>query len=693
MESHKVYQDILSRSNGHRFRLITLHPSESKEAVISCDLTIRPLSEHQEYEALSYCWGDASDTRPVQCNGTTLNVTSNLQAALVQLRRADTPRILWVDAVCIDQSNLAERACQVSYMRTIYRNAVRVVVWLGPQEEKSELVFPLCQRIAKSWYLLANGNGDVAWQESVMNEVTEAWVQSSLISRHPNLKEQSGMGGEQFDHAAFEELFNKPKELRSGGLLTFDVMREDGKQATAALAHIQFDEFLAFMKLIRRPWWTRTWVVQEISLAKEALVVCGDKDINWDVFATAILILNWEQNNPMDSLLSYDYALSLLKLIAKLRLTTTPMDLLDMLWQFRSLRATDPRDKVHAFLGLMPENDPVHHQIRPNYEIDIAQCYIQAARASILLRQNLDFLATERYPSSRLGSSLPSWVPDWDFTDPHVSPLPLQVPQVESDSLQPFAASGSCSTTFVPSSDGECPELLVLSGLVVDDVEELEIALPAPNEVYGSYFDGTEDEFGFKIARKIAASFGAYYEGMIRWEKFATRARSSSAEKEHLLRELSVTLCAGHMPRGPDEMYESFCKWRADLKWPKRLAKLDGALGRKCIPRGLYHALMGFSGQIHKPADIPKDEDVFITRIQVAGSRQLARTGRGCLALVPKHAQHGDRVVVCRGSKLPLILRPSSNEQGWEFVGCAYVHGIMYGEAWTEDECRDIRLS
>jgi hypothetical protein len=521
MSNHAVYQDILSRSDGPHFRLITLFPSQTKDALITCELNTHTLSQYHDYEALSYCWGDANHTRPIQCNGTTFSVTSNLEAALLRLRRSDAPRVLWVDAVCIDQSNLAERASQVGHMRTIYRNAARVLVWLGRQEERSELAFPLCERIVKNWFVLVKGMGGPEGQNSVIDEVEEAWARTALIANYPRLKKLWDQECENAGAAAFKELLNGPKEVLSGGLLTFDITRDDGAKATATVAHVQMEEFLAFMKLIRRSWWTRSWVVQEICLAKEALVVCGDDSIDWNVFATSILIINWESNNPAISFLSYDYALSLIKLITTLKLTDTPMDLLDMLRQFRSLQATDPRDKVHAFLGLMPDDDPVHQSIRPNYKIDIIKCYTHAARTCMNLRQNVDLLVAERYPSAGLASTLPSWVPDWSFSDPHISPLPLKVPQIGKEELQPFTASGT-SSSFATTADDTTPEVFTLSGIMVDILEALETPMPSQDEVYGGFFDGREDKFDLKTFQKIFSNVGAYYDTLMKWEKFAT---------------------------------------------------------------------------------------------------------------------------------------------------------------------------
>jgi hypothetical protein len=60
-----------------------------------------------------------------------IRITENLHRALLFLRDPDVPRILWIDAVCIDQSNRAEKALQIPLMTEIYAKATRVIVWLG----------------------------------------------------------------------------------------------------------------------------------------------------------------------------------------------------------------------------------------------------------------------------------------------------------------------------------------------------------------------------------------------------------------------------------------------------------------------------------------------------------------------------------------------------------------------------------
>jgi hypothetical protein len=99
------------------------------------------------FEALSYTWGDPSATVPIQVNGAELQITLNLFLALKRLRKEREERVLWVDAICIDQGNLTERAEQVPRMRSIFQRAERVVVWLGEATEESDLAVDMLERL------------------------------------------------------------------------------------------------------------------------------------------------------------------------------------------------------------------------------------------------------------------------------------------------------------------------------------------------------------------------------------------------------------------------------------------------------------------------------------------------------------------------------------------------------------------
>lgn len=81
-----------------------------------------------EYEALSYHWGEPAFTHPLRCGETVLGLTLNLaSAALQNLRLADRPRYLWVDALCINSHSNREKASQVQNMVIIYTKAKIVI--------------------------------------------------------------------------------------------------------------------------------------------------------------------------------------------------------------------------------------------------------------------------------------------------------------------------------------------------------------------------------------------------------------------------------------------------------------------------------------------------------------------------------------------------------------------------------------
>ena len=100
------------------------------QTTIDCEIFHADLDENPEYEALSYVWG--SETRPynIRVNGHSLGVTLNLFSALSHLRTAE-PRVLWVDAICINQESHSERGQQVAIMRDIFAGASRTTIWLG----------------------------------------------------------------------------------------------------------------------------------------------------------------------------------------------------------------------------------------------------------------------------------------------------------------------------------------------------------------------------------------------------------------------------------------------------------------------------------------------------------------------------------------------------------------------------------
>ncbi|KAF4618364.1 hypothetical protein G7Y89_g14937 [Cudoniella acicularis] len=127
---------------GDNIRLLCLLPNEDEAALLQCELRNYSLQKSDTrthlYEALSYVWGNQYETLPIHVDGIKFPVTVNLHAALSRLRDRSFERIIWVDAVCIDQTSLKERKHQVQLMAKIYSNAHRVIVWLGKEAVDTE---------------------------------------------------------------------------------------------------------------------------------------------------------------------------------------------------------------------------------------------------------------------------------------------------------------------------------------------------------------------------------------------------------------------------------------------------------------------------------------------------------------------------------------------------------------------------
>ncbi|KAF8849427.1 HET-domain-containing protein, partial [Acephala macrosclerotiorum] len=118
-----------------QFRVATLFPGPLDSA-ISCSLRVdRFNSPSLQYEALSYEWGSSQDTtHSILLNDQSFLIRHNLWQALRALRSETEERVLWVDAICINQEDVLERNHQVEMMGDIYRLANEVLIWLGDDE-------------------------------------------------------------------------------------------------------------------------------------------------------------------------------------------------------------------------------------------------------------------------------------------------------------------------------------------------------------------------------------------------------------------------------------------------------------------------------------------------------------------------------------------------------------------------------
>lgn len=126
-------------------RLLRLDPQANNQSVATSLVAAQLDSDAVPYTSLSHSWGrnkdgDASLARSIIVNGSSLDVTENLHDCLIRLSPGSggTPLLLWVDAVCINQTDVDERNSQVAMMAEVYKRASSLVIWLGEDHESDD---------------------------------------------------------------------------------------------------------------------------------------------------------------------------------------------------------------------------------------------------------------------------------------------------------------------------------------------------------------------------------------------------------------------------------------------------------------------------------------------------------------------------------------------------------------------------
>ncbi|TID14537.1 hypothetical protein E2P81_ATG08489 [Venturia nashicola] len=132
--SKSVYQPLTCNDT---IRVLIIEPG-ALETPIRCRLAHQRLGEKLPYEALSYVWGPESPAYEITVNGNVFVIRENLYHALQQLRLETRSRMLWVDAISINQKDVPERNHQVQQMKRIYESANRTLVWLGRPQIKDQ---------------------------------------------------------------------------------------------------------------------------------------------------------------------------------------------------------------------------------------------------------------------------------------------------------------------------------------------------------------------------------------------------------------------------------------------------------------------------------------------------------------------------------------------------------------------------
>ena len=146
------YRPLAKGSN--KIRLVRLLPHEDKTARVACELIEYTLTDtvgQHPYEALSYVWGNRDDSQyDIFIDSRVFHVTRNLHTVLLRLRNHSVARLLWIDAICINQKDDQEKSHQIQLMRTIYGEAGRVIVWLGEEADQSSDALEAIRKAAEN---------------------------------------------------------------------------------------------------------------------------------------------------------------------------------------------------------------------------------------------------------------------------------------------------------------------------------------------------------------------------------------------------------------------------------------------------------------------------------------------------------------------------------------------------------------
>jgi len=159
-------------------RILTLLPGRRGDP-IRCRLNPTTVEEaDQQYEATSYTWGSPENPVTIECDSLPLKIQQNAFHMLSDLRLPDKARSLWIDAICINQGDLSERAQQVSFMHTIYSSAQSVAIWLGQPDEHSEVAMKFAATLDLSKY---KSVGKRWWERKP--ETRQIWLDKMYVLR------------------------------------------------------------------------------------------------------------------------------------------------------------------------------------------------------------------------------------------------------------------------------------------------------------------------------------------------------------------------------------------------------------------------------------------------------------------------------------------------------------------------------
>jgi heterokaryon incompatibility protein (HET) len=647
MSPHSPLYEPLDKTKSE-IRLITVHPlsSSTTDDTVVCRLVKYSLAGiFDKYYALSYVWGDAQITEEILVNGEKLPVTKNLAAFLRHSRGPQTTVPLWVDAICINQSDITERNSQVLLMGQIYRGAALVLSWLGPEGDNSSLAIELVKLMDE--------------------EITKS-------KRNPS--HESGTAVE------WLEAFAKMKSCK-------EYSGRDNLNPN--------DVWNALASLLKRPYWDRAWIQQEVVLAKKVLLICGGSIFNLDALHSLYM---WIKSNEgtqcppsldpqlwlvLSSEMAFEGFADFKRVSKTIKLRILARDekyIRDAGWTMVTgadrLLATDPRDKIYSVLGFSSI------KIFPDYNKPVCEVYYEFAKY-VIEQNDLDIvtysgLSMHEQPPSSL-SKLMSWVPDWNF-------IAVTKGLYRYGGNRDYSAGGDLSKLSMQSLPAIHGDILSVCGVscgeicTLEPIDGFKDILPLCTR-YLSVTNSNEYPTGIP---RIQAFWSVFLDGIKQFHD--SQSLSENPEFSNLaLTFLIIMLRSKFIEAGT-------------LDWKEYLEKELPQLGLSTNHEFVISFYRRFFQQYKSSDDdfgvqIPAIEllqpDIrYISQVGMSLGMTLGRgllqTKNGYLGHAPREARPGDFIFILLGCKVPLVLRQVGSY--YVNIGSCFVLGFSKGEAVQDIE-------
>ncbi|CAN9093587.1 unnamed protein product [Alternaria alternata] len=455
----------------------------------------------------------------------------------------------------------------------------------------------------------------------------------------------------------------------------------------------------SFKAMYERSWFQRIWTLQEVALAKDSLVICGDSKISWSLLVYAIDQLRAAENSTgvYGNFSEFDSAISAHQIMVQcllpgpqVRSTMNPnpdRPVTQLLMMSLLRRATEPKDHIFGLYSILQRLGA--NLLPPDYERSTDQIFTEAARLAIEKDKSLWIL--DFIDGIEEKQHWPSWVPTWVQM---MGPGPIEV-----NALHPGAA-GDSRPRYKFSEDSR---RLTLRGKIVDKI----MMKAERSPWFGVRYQFDWEDMHIPALQERENSIKAFQEWITVFHVFKLMARNTPANRygddsQHIIAFIRVllqdfTVVPGSV-RNVHELLRGFSNWQlylsatnpgSSMPMPQLMARLEPpSYDPSSLPEWSSDLTKTNEWNIYEA--IQQDPSAALFHDHVALSTRVKLffiTENGYYGTASATIECNDHVVLVSGLQVPLIVRPTEEGPGhYKLLGPAFVHGMMSGELWPEAE-------